>query len=263
MEIRRVQCKTALSRSGLPGLDWALNPYRGCGHACSYCYAQDVTRFEMARPWGDVVEVKVNIVSRLKDELRNGVRGVYGIGTVTDPYQPAERKFELTRRCLEVLRREGAKVSILTKSDLVLRDLDLLRGWEGAEVGVSIGCSDDRIAQVIEPGAPSPSTRFSALKSLSEAGIDIYLMAAPIVSPYCDSEQQLVELVTRATAARVRRLMWDKFNPKPCAGARLRRAIESSDLLRAHPPGTADWKAVKAVLKRECQAHGIELLDAF
>ena len=75
--VRLVQCKSAASPSRLPGLDWALNPYRGCGHSCAYCYAQDVTRFEMSKPWGETVEVKVNFVQRLKRDLERGAHGVY------------------------------------------------------------------------------------------------------------------------------------------------------------------------------------------
>src|SRR4030065_2036625 len=122
MEVRLVECRSAVSPSRLPGLDWALNPYRGCGHACSYCDAQDVTRFEMARPWGDVIEVKTNFVGNLRRDLEKNSKGVYGLGTVTDPYQPLEERYELTRGSLALLKRFRARVSILTKSDLVLRD---------------------------------------------------------------------------------------------------------------------------------------------
>lgn len=263
VRVRLVQCRSALSPSRLPGLNWALNPYRGCEHACSYCYAQDVTRFEPGKPWGETVEVKVNIVELLRKELRRGLKGVCGIGTVTDPYQPLEKEYELTRRCLAELRRAGASVSVLTKSDLVLRDLDLLRDWPGAEVGVSVGCADGHIAGIIEPGAPAPEARFRTLSELSGNRVNCYLMAAPIVPGTCDSEQGLTELVRMALEAGVRRIMWDGFNPKPCAAARLRRSLDRLGPDAFARFANADRSRAQAVLSRECLRAGIELQSAF
>lgn len=258
-----MECKSAVSPSRLPGLDWALNPYRGCSHACAYCYAQDVTRFESGRAWGEVVEVKVNVVPRLKKDLEKGSSGVYGLGTVTDPYQPLEEEYELTRGCLRLLRRSRAKVSVLTKSSLVTRDLDILRDWPEAEVGISIGCSDDALAAKIEPGASSPSERFKALSVLAGGGVDVYLMAAPIIPGISDSERMLVDLVRAAAESGTKRVMWDKYNPKPMAGARLRRVLEEAGLssVPANDPGASS--RMRSILRRECSARGLELLDAF
>ena len=258
-----VECRSALSPSRLPGLDWALNPYRGCEHSCAYCYAQDVTRFETGRPWGDVVEVKANIVSRLKGELEKRVMGVYGLGTVTDPYQPAEAEYELSRGCLAMLRRFGGRVSILTKSDLVLRDQDLLKGMPGAEVGVTVSCVDEKVSSMVEPGAPSPERRFRALAELSSNGIDSYLMIAPVIPGVSDTEEMLVEAVTRARDAGVRRIMWDMYNPKPMAHSRLVHALESSGV-GAEPCMSGECvQAVRKVLVRECAVSDIRLVDAF
>ncbi len=261
--VKHVKCRSALSVSKLPGLDWALNPYRGCAHGCLYCYVQDVTGFALDRPWGSAVEAKVNIAHQLKTELSKGVKGVIGVGTVTDPYQPAEAELELTRSCLALLRRYGARISILTKSDLVLRDLDLLKGWDGAEVGISIGCPDDRAASELEPGAPSPGRRFEALARLTEAGIDTYLMAAPIVPSVSGSDGVLRELVRRASGAGVRRIMWDGLNPKPVASQRMLAAIPAlRGDLEAARSGT--WSSrVRIRLAEECAASGVTLVDAF
>lgn len=263
MEVRFVQCKTAASRSKLPGLDWAVNPYRGCAHGCSYCYAQDVTRFELGRLWGEVCEVKSNIVQVLEKELRKGAKGVYGIGTVTDPYQPLEEQHRLTRGCLEVLRRSGAGISMLTKSPLVLRDLDIFRGWAGAEVGMSIGCVDPEIARMIEPGAPAPAERFEALSVLSEAGVQVYLMAAPIVPGISDSDDLLNVLVAETRNANVLRIMWDMYNPRPSAVARMHKSLSAAGrgpLRRVEP---SDVARVRDVLARACAEKGVELVSAF
>ena len=217
----------------------------------------------MDKEWGSVVEAKINIVSRLRKELEKGAKGVYGIGTVTDPYQPAEEEYELTRGCLVQLKRAKARVSILTKSDLVLRDIDVLSDWEGSEVGMSIGCPYDDVASVTEPGACPPSRRFAALARLSEAGIANYLMAAPILPGICGSKEALGDLVQRAAEAGVRRIIWDVFNPKPLATARLRLALSSKEFTLRNPSGQSDANTVRAILAHQCSVHGIELTDAF
>ena len=261
--VKHVRCRTALSVSKLPGLDWALNPYKGCAHGCIYCYVQDVTSFALDRPWGSEVEAKVNIAHQLKGELAKGVKGVVGVGTVTDPYQPTEAELELTRGCLAILKRYRSRISILTKSDLVLRDLDWLKGWEGAEVGISIGCPDDTAASVLEPGAPAPSRRFDALAKLTDAGVDTYLMAAPIVPSVSGSDGVLKALVREAADAGVKRIMWDGLNPKPLASKRMIAQMPAlkSDIALAR---SSAWTSrVRLRLAEECRSSGIILVDAF
>ena len=263
MGLRLVKCSIAASPSRLPGLDWAVNPYRGCGHACAYCYAQDVTRFETGSPWGEVIEVKTNIAQKLKKELSKRCAGVYGVGTVTDPYQQLEAKYELTRGCLSVLKRHRAKVSILTKSDLVLRDLELLSDWPEAEVGISIGSVDIEVSSVLEPGAPPPVRRFRALKRLVDAGVATYLMAAPIIPTVSDSDEAIRQLVVAADASGVRRIIWDCWNPKPLARSRLEAVATGAGLIDS--PGSLSFScdAAGAMLKAECASRGIELVYAF
>ncbi len=261
--VKHVKCKSALSVSKLPGLDWALNPYRGCAHGCLYCYVQDVTGFALDRPWGSAVEAKVNIAHQLKAELAKGLKGVVGVGTVTDPYQPAESELELTRGCLTLLKRYNTRTSVLTKSDLVLRDLDILKGWEGAEVGLSIGCPDDKSALALEPWAPPPSRRFDALAKLTEAGVDTYLLAAPVVPSVSGSDGVLRELVRRASETGVRRLMWDGLNPRPVASQRM---VAASPALSAdiELSRSGTWSSrVRIRLAEECESKGITLVDAF
>jgi len=257
------ECKSALSRSRLPGLDWALNPYRGCTHSCAYCYAQDVTRFELGSPWGSVLEVKTNIVQVLGREVRRKREGVVGVGTVTDPYQPAEKSYQLTRGCLAILRSKDVEVSVLTKSPLVLRDLDILEGWTGAEIGLSIASMEEGVSDVLEPSAPKPSERMAALEALNRSGVRTYLMAAPIVPGLSDNARSLAELVSKASAAGVRRIMWDMYNPKPIALRRLESALESAGKTAARLGQATDARFVREHLSRECRTLGMELVDAF
>ena len=263
MDVRLVKCSTAASPSRLPGLDWAVNPYRGCGHACAYCYAQDVTRFETGSPWGEVVEVKTNIAQKLKKELSRRCGGVYGIGTVTDPYQLLEAEYGVSRGCLSVLKRYGAKISILTKSDLVLRDLELLSDWPGAEVGLSIGSVDEGVCSVLAPGAPSPGRRFEALRKLVDAGVSTYLMAAPIIPSISNSEVAVRKLVEGADSAGVRRIIWDCWNPKPMASRRLAAVAAEAGLIEGPGSLSGRCEAAGAALRAECAGRGIELVCAF
>jgi len=258
-----VQCKSAASPSRLPGLDWALNPYRGCSHACVYCYAQDVTRFEMNRPWGETIEVKANFVPRLKRDLEKGVRGVYGLGTVTDPYQPVEKRHEISRGSLQLLKRVGARVSILTKSDLVLRDIDILKGWEGAEVGISISCLDGETSKILEPGAPSPDRRMEALAKLAGEGVSVYLMFAPVIPSLGDAEDDIRKVVQMTAACSVKSIMWDKYNPKPLADSRLRNALSSTGIPPVVPHSVEEVRRIDSILREESGIRGIKVLDAF
>ena len=122
MGIKEVKCKTALSKSNLPGLDYSLNPYRGCMHNCAYCYVPNVLRINREE-WGKFVEVKINIQNVLSKEVKTKKQGIVGISTVTDPYQPIEKRNKITRFCLEQLLKYDFPISIQTKSSLVLKDI--------------------------------------------------------------------------------------------------------------------------------------------
>ncbi|MBU1157932.1 MAG: radical SAM protein [Candidatus Thermoplasmatota archaeon] len=263
LAVKLVKCKNAVSPSKLPGLDWAVNPYRGCEHGCAYCYVQDLTRFSLGSTWGETVEVKANFAKQLKKELGKRVSGVYGIGTVTDPYQPAEARYELTRNCLQILKRFGASVSILTKSDLVLRDLDILSSWAGAEVGISLACVDEGVSSILEPRAPAPIRRLGALSKLVDAGIDTYLMAAPIVPELSDSEKMIHQLVDQVASVGVKKIMWDRYNPRPFADARMVSRFPHIEISDLHSPRDPFGFKMRCAMEYACSERGIVLLDAF
>ncbi len=191
--IKEIKAKTALSPSQLPGLDYALNPFRGCAHACVYCYAPSVIHWNEGK-WGEVVEVKINLPRILSKELRVKKKGVVGLGTVTDPYQPAEKKYEITRRCLELLLMHDFPVCIQTKSSLVLRDIDLLKGFSNIEVGITLTTLDDSVREKMEPGASSVEERLKALASLRENGIRTWVFLGPFM-PYITDVEALVDAV--------------------------------------------------------------------
>ncbi|MBU3968216.1 MAG: radical SAM protein [Euryarchaeota archaeon] len=193
--IKEIKVKTALSPSQLPGLDHALNPYRGCAHACVYCYAPSVIHWDKGK-WGELVEVKINLPRILSKELRTKKKGVVGLGTVTDPYQPAEKKYELTRRCLELLLMHDLPVCIQTKSSLVLRDVDLLKEFSDIEVGITLITLDDRVRGKMEPGASSVDERLRALAVLRENGIKTWVFLGPMM-PHITDVNALLDAVAR------------------------------------------------------------------
>ncbi len=206
-----VECKHALSRSKLPGLDYALNPYVGCSHDCLYCYAP----FLMGRPregWRTPIGARTNMPHLLDHELKNAT-GTIGIGTVTDPYQPAEAAVKLTRRCLEVLQRKGAMISIHTKSDLVLRDVDILKLLPRPEVGITLTTVDVALAELFEPFAPAPAARLDAIRSLVRAGIRTYVLIGPIIPTVTDSDVE--RLVSAISGTGVERAMLDRLRVRP------------------------------------------------
>ena len=188
------ECKTALTRvQGMP-FQWSLNPYRGCSHACPYCYARDYFRRMDRDPGAGFdreIEVKTNFAAVLERELRRPRDGAVALGTATDPYQPCEGRFRLTRRALEALVRRPMPLSIITKGTLILRDLDLLvqlaRHVE-LRIWSSITTVDRTLARRIEPGAPPPEKRLEAIRRMRAAGLRSGVLLAPVVPGLTDGE---------------------------------------------------------------------------
>jgi len=210
-EYRCVECRTALSRSKLPGLDFALNPYVGCAHDCVYCYAPFILGMERAK-WGADIAAKSNIPRLLAEEAQK-VKGTVGVGTVTDPYQPMEKETGLTRKCLEVLAAKRIRFSILTKSDLVLRDLDLIKRCPGSEVGVTVTTIDDWAASTFEPHAPSPRRRLEAVRQLVSSGVEAYVLIGPVIPTVVEKDTELFLQAIVDTG--VKRVMTDRLRLRP------------------------------------------------
>jgi DNA repair photolyase len=178
--VKEIKAKTILSKSQI--YDYAVNPYVGCGHGCIYCYAKFMKRFTGHREqWGEFVDVKMNAAELLIRELRKKKKGIVWISGVCDPYQYVEEKYMLTRRCLEILVEGGWQVTIQTKSPLVLRDIEILKISENAEVGFTITTADEKVRKIFEPGAPSIEKRIEALDILHAEGIRTFVMIAPML----------------------------------------------------------------------------------
>jgi DNA repair photolyase len=185
IDVCEIEVKTGLVRSRVPGVDYVINPYLGCGHGCLYCYAvfmRKYSRYHANARWGSFVECKANIVELLRRELsRRKKRGSVLLSSVCDPYQPVEGQSRLTRGCLEVLREHNWEVEILTRSPLVVRDLETLTTMPQVSVGFSIGTDNELVRGVLEPGAPPILSRVEALKELHNAGIATWVFIAPML----------------------------------------------------------------------------------
>ena len=180
MQIREIHAKTILSKSMVA--DYTVNAYVGCQHDCVYCYARFMKRFTgHTEPWGAFVDVKVNALELLAKEILKKKPGNVWISGVCDAYQPLERQYRLTRKCLEILVESGWPVRVQTKSPLVLRDLDILKQGKDVEVGFTITTADERMGQIFEPGAPPNAKRIEALEALHGSGIRTFAMIAPLL----------------------------------------------------------------------------------
>jgi len=177
IEVREITCSTLLHTMNYGrSTEYTANFYRGCTHGCVYCYAPSLIHDE--RRWGSYVDVKVNAASVLHRELRHAKKMVVFISSASDPYQPVEAKYKITRKALGVLLKEDFPVLLLTRSPLILRDLDLLKRFSWLRVGFSITTVPTKF---YEPGVPSLETRLDTLRKLSDNGITTWVSMAPII----------------------------------------------------------------------------------
>ena len=180
MIIKEIKSKTILSVSKV--YPYVINPYMGCQHNCSYCYARFMKRFTGHREaWGQFVDVKINAPDLLRREITKKKRGQVWISGVCDPYQPLEAKYKLTRQCLEILAQNNWPAVVQTRSPLILRDIDILKEGRDFEVGLSVTTADDSIRKLFEPDAPAIKDRVRALDELHKAGVRTYAMIAPML----------------------------------------------------------------------------------
>ncbi|MFW5928291.1 MAG: radical SAM protein [Thermoplasmatota archaeon] len=201
-------CKSALSKSGLES-DYALNPYTGCTHGCKYCYAPFVLNED--REWGTFVDVKRNFPKVLADELNKIKDNTVRMGSVTDPYQEIEGQYRITRMCLEQLKRKDIPTIIQTKSDLVTRDIDILKNMD-IDVGFTITSLDDEFRKKFEPNSPSFSKRLSAVKKLMENDIDVWVFIGPLLPYFNDKDEELIRLSETLDSLGVDEIYLDKLN---------------------------------------------------
>jgi DNA repair photolyase len=208
-EYFEIVAKSALNRVQHMGFNWSLNPYQGCYHSCVYCFARAHAKLADRDPgtgFSARVGVKVNLPELLRRELssRSWKRETVAFGTATDPYQPIEGTYKLTRRCLEGFRDFRTPVGLITKGTMVIRDIDVLLGLSRrakTTVCFSVPTLDEAIWAKTEPGTPPPRKRLKVMKALVDAGIEAGVGMAPILPGLSDSPRQLEATVAAAAEA--------------------------------------------------------------
>ena len=223
IEYREEPCRSALNRVSGMGFSWSLNPYMGCAHRCAFCYVRGFER-RADRPsderYGTSVRVKVNVVEVLRAELRRRSwrRELVAIGAATDPYQPAEGRYRLTRGCLEALGESRTPFSIITRGPLVVRDIDVLSAASvraAVQVSISIATLDEAVSSRLEPGVAPPRQRLRAIRLLTEAGIAAGVALAPVLPGLTDDARGMASVLAAAREAGATHAWSNVLNLRP------------------------------------------------
>lgn len=263
--MREVMARSILGKSGIT--DYCVNCYTGCVHACVYCYARFMKRFSgHEEPWGQFLDVKVNAGEILAREVKRKPPGRVFVSSVCDAYQPAEKRFRLTRECLKLLVDAGFYPSILTKSKLVARDFDILRGHDNCEVACTLTTMDEQLRFRIEPGATPTRERIAALEQAAEVGIRISTFLGPFMPGLSDTDEALDALFAAISHLPFSQILADKLNPRPGVWN------EVVPFLKRHHPELLEryrrfffdsdyygdyCEDLGARLKRAAEAHGV------
>ena len=273
MKIREIEVKSILNRSKLAGDGYTINPYVGCQHACVYCYACFMKRFSQHdEPWGEFVDAKINATDVFEKNFRKVKDGEGAfIGSATDAYHPLEMKYELTRKILQKIvdaRKSSLipkdfSVSILTKSDLVLRDIDLLKQIPGVEVGFSVSMPNEKARRLFEPRAKPVQQRFAALKTLREEGIATFGFIAPILPKITD-----LPVIFELLEGNVAYVFGEALNRHCGNMAQILRAVTlyDRDLRSSFEKQCKDreyWNSVEQQFYTLAEKHGIKIAGFF
>lgn len=211
--VRELRCKSLLNRSMIN--DYSFNCYTGCANGCVYCYARFMQRFHPHKePWGKFVDVKINAAEVLARQLRRFSPGGVFTCSACDGWQGIERRYALSRRCCRMLLEAHFRLNVLTKSELVLRDLDIFAGRDVC-LGVTITTPDEEQARLWEPGASSVSARLGILRKAKAAGLETAVMFGPLLPKISDTQEALGRLFGLAAEAKVDRIWTDALNPRP------------------------------------------------
>jgi DNA repair photolyase len=185
--VNEIKISAIIQRSSIPDADYEINPYVGCVYNCIYCYARHVQdSSNHIKPWGSFIDVKTNAADLINEQAGYYSKKDIFIGSVTDPYPPCEKEYRVTRAILEKLVSLKPKLSIQTKSDMVLRDIDLLKQFDQCYVGLTITTLDDNIRSTLEDAAASVEKRLKALKQLNREGLETYIFIGPLLPRVTD-----------------------------------------------------------------------------
>ena len=253
IDIRKIQCERVLSPTGMRQADYVINPYRGCQFGCTYCYAQS-TRFAQKQksPWGSFVDVKLNALDVLERELAANPPGRIMIGSITEVYQPAEAEYKLTRQILERLVDTDHSVLLLTKSNLISRDIDVLSKLRKVLICFTVNTIQTSVIRAFEQQSPSYEARCDAIRKLHEAGVPTYIHAGPFLPYFTDPQQIMSDLAPYA-----QRFDFENLNLKMVPWQKLQEIVRThwSDLLPDYQGVYADetsfdayWNGVRETI---------------
>ena len=269
MRISEIRAASLITKSGLPGTEFVINPYGGCSHACIYCYARFMKRFSgHEEPWGKYVDVKIN-ASELVPPAPEGLPGLEPaspltgrrvfMSSVTDPYLPQERTYKLTRAILERLVPHQPFLGIQTKSALITRDIDILTRFRDCEAGITITTLDDAIRREIEPATSSIQDRLSALETLKGAALRTYVFIGPII-PGVTDWRAIIERTRHAVdfyylenlnvTGSVKKSMADWYQGRH---PELLATFEA-----AYKPGSLFWDSMENEIAAYCEREGVD-----
>ena len=210
IKIYEIRARRVIHKTKIPGADWAVNYYRGCTHGCIYCYLRFLCRWRKRKErWGKFVDVVINAPELVAEESKNK-KGTAILCTSGDAYQPIDKKYLLTRKVLQNLN-PNLKLSVLTKSDLITRDIDVFKRFKDIELGLTITTLDEDIKRVFEPYSPSSHARLEALEKLKQEGFYTYVFVGPIL-PYLTDLEEIFEEVSPF----VDLFMFEDLNMNPC-----------------------------------------------
>lgn len=281
VEYRTLAVRSILNRCDAPQLPfaWTINPYRGCEFACKYCYARYTHEFMELRNGRDFerhIFVKQESAWLLRRELRQVRPGEeIAIGTATDPYQPTERRYGMTRALLEELaKHRGLSIGLVTKSQLVARDIDLFRSIAEHNficVRLTVTTTDVELARKLEPRAPRPDLRLEAVKRLTQAGVNAGVLCAPVLPGITDIPGSLEKLIIATKLAKARFFVANPLFMKPCSAAVFLPFLEQNfpalveDYRRRYSATafvSAEYRRnLQSAVDRLCRKHGLPSRD--
>lgn len=235
MKLAEITAKSLIQKSKIPSIAYVINPYTGCMLACAYCYASFSGRFvgEPVKEWGNFVYAKRNAVELVRKELsKMGEARRHGtilLSSVTDPYQGPERKWRITRGTLEALVEDQypGLVRVLTKSPLVLRDIDLLLKLPQVEIGMTVTTTDDNISRWLEVKAPLASKRLQALTELHLAGLSTFAFVGPLLPHFATQPELLDNLFGQLALTGIREVYMEHINLKRYIRDRMNPVLEN------------------------------------
>jgi DNA repair photolyase len=258
MKIREIKTKSVVVKSNLPDTDYVINPYIGCTHKCIYCYASFMKRFTNHHErWGDFIDIKINAVDTLRNTEKLRGKKIL-MSSVTDPYNPLEKKYKLTRRILEALIPVQPKLEILTKSRIASRDIDLLKQYKDVTVGISLSTLDNEISKELEPYASPPDVRIDTLRKCNEAGLKTYVFISPIL-PFITNIEEILDKTKFVDF-----FMFENLNIRPT------NRKEIFDFIKENRPNLVDkykeiydcknnyWNNLEKQIKELCKERGKE-----